>query len=179
MNIIQKGKPNEITQENVDQLIEHLLAQPDPLTAFLLWYLDNGTPIGRAPFHDATSSIGNVSGCVLLRQYPFQVQLFICPPNIEIPEHTHPGVDSYEVYVSGQVDFTVDGQSIRDKSEITFDEIGQPALRSHCIRIRPESKHGGKIGAEGGVFMSVQKWNVPFTCITRNHDEGQKLEPIL
>lgn len=171
------GLPEQATQEDIDTIVNYLLEQDDPLTYFLMWYLEYGTSIGHAPFHNAVSSIGNVAGCVLLRQWPFQVQLFICPPNIEIPHHVHPGVDSYEVYVAGQVDFSVEGQSIRDKSEITFDQIGQAALRAHCIRIKPDYSHGGKIGAEGGVFMSVQKWSVPFTCITQNHGEGEKLAP--
>lgn len=164
-------------QAEIDKLIGSFLKEPDPLFAFIEWFLNNGSPIGNAPFCDATSSIGNVAGCVLLRQWPFQVQLFICPPNIEIPHHVHPGVDSYEVYVGGEIYFGVNGEDVRPMSDVGIDEIGQSSLRGNCIRIKPDCSHGGRIGAQGGIFMSVQQWSVPFTCITQNHGEGQEMAP--
>ena len=163
----------------VDDMVAAFLAQPDPVQALAKWYLDEAPSIGAAPFHCAVSRIGCVSGAVLLRHYPFQIQLFICPPDIIIPEHTHPDVDSYEVYIGGQIDFMINGSSVSPLEKRIADEEGWAALRGSVIRVKPTTKHGGKIGKEGGIFVSVQQWlnDVEITCITQNHSIGEVMHP--
>lgn len=114
----------------------------DDLENFLQWWMENRNI--QVDFEDLNRLVfdDQLSGVVLYRQPPYQVQLFLVPPNCEIDDHTHPNVDSYEVYVNGDVDFRVNG-------EISSE---------HVIRIHPTTSHGGSFGERGGCFISVQKW---------------------
>jgi len=53
--------------------------------------------------HDGITRIGDYTGLILYRQPPFQVELWILPPNTESPEHSHPNVDIYLVAVTGEM----------------------------------------------------------------------------
>jgi hypothetical protein len=125
----------------------------DDLEAFITWW------IGIRPFNTPTDTPTNyngvLSGVVLYRQGPYQVQLFNVQPNSEIEPHIHPNVDSYEVFVGGDINFMCD--------DVWFE---QNELGSR-IRVKPSSWHGGKFGARGGCFLSVQKWlnGVPPTSV--------------
>ena len=78
----------------------------DSLSQFADWYLNSGD-IKRiyAPHNDQLLFIDGVSGVVLYRRDNFQVELFICEPNVDIPVHTHPNVDSFELFLCG-MEFT-------------------------------------------------------------------------
>ena len=75
----------------------------DKLSNFANWYLTSGeikgiyTPSAK----NALVFIDGLYGISLYRKKPYQVELFICQPNLNIPEHTHPNVDSYEVFLYG------------------------------------------------------------------------------
>ena len=130
----------------------------DPLDHFLGWFLKT-PPIGFVPLLGAVSKIEDVTSVLWFRQPPFQVQLFIVPPNYVIPEHTHPNVDSYEVYLGGQIKFSHGGRWVVNDMEIAAPTPqGLAPLRGKLIRVRPTDRHGGSFGPEGGVFMSVQRW---------------------
>lgn len=118
----------------------------DELTAFLNWWLS--TRNFNPPVETPTNQNGNLSGVVLYRDNSFQVQLFIVKPNSEIEPHIHPNVDSYEVYVSGDIEFMCDG--------VWFDQAQTQG--NGVMRVRPSSWHGGKFGPRGGCFLSVQHW---------------------
>jgi hypothetical protein len=93
------------------------------------------------------------------RRGQFQVQMFAVPGNTVIPEHTHPNVDSIEVYVGGNVHFSHSGSYSYPRE--TLHEQGPRGLsskRGTLIRVRPNDLHGGVFGEGGGVFMSVQHW---------------------
>ncbi len=128
----------------------------DDLTAFKIWWEQNrflNTPKeGPVVCDDA------IYGVVLYRQAPYQVQLFIMPPNSFIEDHVHPNVDSYEVFIGGDIAFRCDGE------EFIQDVLGA------SIRVLPDSWHGGKFGERGGCFLSIQKWlnDVPPTSV--GHD---------
>ena len=116
----------------------------DDLKAFKDWWLDNcpiNTFEGSKPCYHAS-----IAGIVLYRQYPYQVELFITPPNTVIDEHIHPNVDSYEVYLTGDITFTCNGYVFQNQ------KIGE------AIRVRTSYWHGGKTGNMGATFLSVQKW---------------------
>ena len=69
----------------------------DELSNFAYWYLTSGeVDKFYTPIKNGLLFIEGVSGIVLYRNEQFQVELFICQPNLVIPEHTHPDVDSYE-----------------------------------------------------------------------------------
>lgn len=118
----------------------------DPLDHFLNWYLANQpvcTPHGEIIHND-----GQVIETILLRQNQFQVQQCIVLPNSELPNHVHPDVDSFEVYVAGDITFRRGDESYTPT---------RPML--DCLRILPDCSHGGTIGKRGGVFLSVQQWD--------------------
>lgn len=109
----------------------------DDLEAFLHFWMVNKPII--PPETTPTNHNGSLSGCVLYRDGQYQVQLFIVKPNSEIPPHIHPNVDSYEVYLSGDINFMCN-----DK---WFD---QNKFGSY-IRVKENSYHGGKFGEEAVV----------------------------
>ena len=116
------------------------------LNAFLEWWL-TGRQL-RPPKEYILNQEGSITGCVLYRDGQYQVQLFIVQPNCIIEPHIHPNVDSFEVYLSGDIEFSVGG--------ITIDQTAMESQR--VLRVLPDEFHGGKFGERGGVFLSVQKW---------------------
>lgn len=145
----------------------------DPLENFLKQFLQKGSPIGYVPLHGAVRYIDGVTAVLWYRKAPFQVQMFVVPPNHIIPEHTHPNVDSYEVYVGGQIRFSHSGKFLfvdADLDEPT--ENGLPKKRGGIIRVRPSDLHGGTFGPSGGVFFSVQHWlnGVEPHCVSADYD---------
>lgn len=143
----------------------------DPLDRFLAWFAKT-SPIGFVPMLGPVTRIEDVTSILWFREKPFQVQMFIVPPNYVIPEHTHPNVDSYEIYLGGQIKFSHSGRWIVSDEEIATPlKNGLAPLRGKTIRVRPSDPHGGKFGPEGGVFMSVQRWlnNVDPHCVAADY----------
>lgn len=128
----------------------------DELTNFKIWWEQNR--FFNTPKEVPVVCDDAIYGVVLYRQAPYQVQLFIMPPNSFIEDHVHPNVDSYEVFIGGDIAFRCDGE------EYVQDVLGA------SIRVLPDSWHGGKFGERGGCFLSIQKWlnNVPPTSV--GHD---------
>jgi hypothetical protein len=134
--------------------------ETDPLDDFLAWVLSGGaTALGAIPLLEAVHDIEAVRSITWFRSPPFQVQMFIVPPNYVVPEHTHPNVDSYEIYLGGQIKFSHSGKWVI--SDYHFSEPspnGTAFCRGFTIRVRPGDRHGGITGPAGGVFLSVQHW---------------------
>jgi hypothetical protein len=129
----------------------------DTLAQFMSWWLEK-RPF-RVPFSTPIIIDGNIFGAVLYRSPPWQVQLFILKPNSVVPEHQHPNVDSFEVYLSGEIEFSLSGEIIarmEDSDEPDFS--GLHKLYGTSIRVVPLAWHGARTGAKGGAFLSVQKW---------------------
>ena len=84
----------------------------DDLSYFADWYLNSGN-IKRiyTPFRNPLLFVEKVTSVVLYRKDNFQVELIICQPNTVIPEHEHPDVDSYELFLYG-MKFTHSGETI-------------------------------------------------------------------
>ena len=97
-------------------------------------------------------------GIVLHREGQFQTQLFIVDPDKTIPEHLHPTVDSYEVYMYGMTFTNGDRQVVTEEDAVKPDEYGFPVHRYKIMRIRPTDWHGGTASKNGGAFMSIQHW---------------------
>lgn len=145
----------------------------DPLERFLKSFLAKGSPIGYVPLLGAVRYIDGVTAVLWYRKAPFQIQLFVVPPNHIIPEHTHPNVDSYEVYIGGQIRFSHSGKFIIDEADLTMPgEHGLATVRGRIIRVRPNDLHGGVFGASGGVFFSVQRWlnGVEPHCVSADYN---------
>lgn len=129
------------------------------LDDFLKWYGENCSLLHFVPLHNAVQTVSGAYGLTTYRQDNFQVQMWVIPPNYIIPEHTHPNVDSYEVYIGGQTMFSHSGVwlvSDTDMAEPT--EHGLAAARGNVVRVKPNDLHGGCFGPSGGSFLSVQEW---------------------
>jgi hypothetical protein len=131
----------------------------DALETFCDKFLKNSSLIGRVPLFNAVHKVEDVMSVTWYREKQFQVQLFVVPPNYIIPEHTHPNVDSFELYVGGEIQFTINGKYTTSEEAMT---TPNPDSTSYCrgvrMRVKPETTHGAIIGPSGGVFMSIQHW---------------------
>jgi len=130
----------------------------DELTNFVIWYLNNRMAIPQVPIYNGHSFVEGVSGVVLYRCKPFQVELFIIKPDFHIPIHTHPNVDSYEVFLSGMEFVHNDEVITKPEQIITENSNGISILSGALIRVRPTDRHGGRSSSFGGSFLSIQHW---------------------
>lgn len=128
----------------------------DNLTQFAEWWMQ--TRAIKAPLEGAYSRVGGNTGQVVFREGAFQVQLFICDPDSEITDHVHPNVDTYEVYVSGDVYFRKNGLPLIRPEIVTANEDGSCRLLGIIDRVKPADWHGAAIGPRGGCFLSIQEW---------------------
>ena len=130
----------------------------DALSHFADWYLNSGK-ISKiyTPFKNPLLFIEGVNGIVLYRSKPYQVELFICQPNLVIPEHTHPDVDSYECFLYG-MKFTHSGETVINNEEALLEQDGYPINSYQTIRVKPNDPHGGTASKFGGAFISIQHW---------------------
>jgi mannose-6-phosphate isomerase-like protein (cupin superfamily) len=131
-----------------------LNAQNDVLEEFLHWWLQNR--VICPPLDNSLTHIKDTYGVVLYRQGPFQVELFNVKPNSEIVPHLHPNVDSFEVFLTGDIHFMCNGEWSYEQK-----------LGESITRVKPDSWHGGLFGEKGGCFLSVQHWlnGVPPTFV--------------
>ena len=130
----------------------------DELSNFAYWYLTSGeVDKFYTPIKNGLLFIEGVSGIVLYRNEQFQVELFICQPNLVIPEHTHPDVDSYEFFLHG-MKFTHSGETVINNEEALLEQDGFPINAYQTIRVKPNDPHGGTASKYGGAFISIQHW---------------------
>jgi hypothetical protein len=115
------------------------------LEQFKDWWL--ATRPFSPPEENVLSHVADTHGIVLFRHGPYQVELFNVKPFSEIPAHIHPNVDSYEVFVGGDIEFMCNDVWYPGG---TFD--------GSSVRVKPSSYHGGRFGKRGGCFLSIQKW---------------------
>ena len=129
-------------------------AQTDVLEEFLRWWLQNR--VICPPLDNSLTHVKDTYGVVLYRQGPFQVELFNVKPNSEIVPHLHPNVDSFEVFLTGDIHFMCNGEWSYEQK-----------LGESITRVKPDSWHGGLFGERGGCFLSVQHWlnGVPPTFV--------------
>lgn len=151
----------DITYSTITDITGRTFA--DRLSEFATWWSTKAPIVPVTPIINGQSFIEGIHGVVLFREKPFQVQLFIVEPNFIIPEHKHPNVDSYEVFLNG-MKFThnenlADSGLILDfESGMIPDVRGVSTLRGACIRVQPEELHGGQASPSGGSFISIQEW---------------------
>lgn len=138
--------------------------QPTPvefsnLMGFARWFLEQPVAAWRPPNNGAFQYLFGdltISGMVLCRIPPYQVELFTGVGPGRVTEHTHPNVDSIEYALSGEVTFSLEGEIFLDNGKLAgdgaFDSCGA------MLRVRPNRWHGATVGPRGGVFLSIQKW---------------------
>lgn len=145
----------------------------DDLKDFKNWFLKNNTI--KTPYDNPLMFIDGITGITLYRKKPFQVQLFICEPNTSILEHSHPNIDSYELFLWG-MSFTHKGKTIINKEMATLKKNDISRCLNWTLRIKPNELHGGKSSNKGGAFISIQKWlnNINPTHVSKDW-QGQPL----
>jgi len=127
------------------------------LDRFAFSFASNAKVFGHIPPGIVTSyKIQDVTGVVWYRSGEFQVELFIVPANYIIPEHTHPNVESYEMYLGGDILFSHSGSWVGDDDLLRV--RGSTDFRGALIKVATNDLHGGVFGPSGGVFMSIQRW---------------------
>ena len=130
----------------------------DKLTEFKDKYLSSLDLTIAIPFDNPIQFDDGISSISIYRDKEFQVEFIICQPNLTIPEHFHPNVDSYEVFLYG-MSFTHSGEIIvSEKMALAEDHKGMPFHYKETIRVKPTDWHGGKSSKKGGAFLSIQRW---------------------
>jgi len=127
----------------------------DDLKEFKNWYLKNN--LINVPYNNPIMFIDGISGITIYRKDQFQVQLFICEPNVIIKEHSHPNIDSYEMFLWG-MEFTHKGKTIINKQMALLERNNMPRCSNWTLRIKQNELHGGQSSNKGGAFISIQKW---------------------
>jgi hypothetical protein len=164
------------------EAVQECLRTQDPLLAFAAWY--HTWVYGNMAFaqHYGVSETKLGMGLTVFRVPPFQVQLFLFRSGAVITPHVHPHVESYEVYVAGDMELTVDRLDGRGllpttiKEFVEPDEFGRTRCNGGMVRIPASSPHGGWIESKivqtvamdgkpleltpGGAFLSIQYWKV-------------------
>lgn len=126
---------------------------------FAQWYEDHGFPM-RPPQNNAIFRTNNASALVLYREGQFQAELYIADADQVSPEHSHPGVESIIMFLSGEGSTTVNGKEEVDPRPY-FNKInadGTSLLFKQKVRINPIDSHGLICYDKGFAFFSIEKW---------------------
>lgn len=133
------------------------------LESFLDWFLK--MPIGMLsavqPYGPAVVlDNAKVLTVVVFRAPPFQVELVVAKPGTTPwpGEHRHPNVDSFEVALFNNFDFTKNGMVVNGPELSIPIETGPITFSPACVRLTPNDWHGAAPRYEGAVLFSVQHW---------------------
>lgn len=136
---------------------------PQALLDFMAWYFEGGIklkPPQNGLFFQATPGSDapgtRVASVVLYRDWPFQVEMIVFTPGVEIQPHMHEDVDSCEVVMTGGVELFVEGLQVAFLREPRADGLSRDLLK--WAPIPHDAIHGGRVGDKGGTFLSVQMW---------------------
>jgi len=132
----------------------------DELETFLQWYVRE-KPLFTVP-PGGLMFVDNACWACLFRHENLQAEMFMVPPNTEIPDHLHPNVDSIEVAVWGA--------QLRHSGQVVMSFDDMELSRGGALRVRPGDWHGGKASPHGACFLSFQKWinQVPPTSVVND-----------
>lgn len=110
----------------------------------------------NVPRQGAVINFGNIVRLLLVRQPPFQVELFIVPdaPS-SFTEHTHPHVDVIQFGLTGDAGLFVNAQP--SCSEEDVDRWLRGDIKTAPIHINPWDAHSG-YGKTPYAFLSIQQW---------------------
>jgi hypothetical protein len=137
----------------------------DSIEEFAKWYEESGYPI-CPPQHNAIFRTNNASALVLFREGQFQVELYIGDADSVTPEHSHPGVESIIVYLSGEGRTSINSITEKYREPAEYDKVnpdGTSVLFKLAMRINPQDTHGLVTGSKGFAFYSIEKWDDSLT----------------
>tara|TARA_B100001559_G_scaffold146613_1_gene122911 strand:- start:1263 stop:1892 length:630 start_codon:yes stop_codon:yes gene_type:complete len=93
---------------------------------------------------------------VMYKEGQYQVECLNWPAHAIIPEHVHPDIDSYEVYIRGKISFSHDGYWIDNHPE--QEKICKMRHDFFTLKVYHDDIHGAFMGDDRSIFMSVQHW---------------------
>lgn len=142
---------------------------------FAKWYEENNFPL-RPPQDNAIFRTNNASALVLYREGQFQAEMYIGDPNSVTPEHSHPGIKSIIMFLSGEGNTTVNGNFVADPRPYfnKINEDGTSILFKQKVVVDPNDTHGLTTYRRGFAFLSIEHWpdGVEPTSVTL-HWEGE------
>ena len=129
------------------------------LEQFITWYMSIPFQYAMSPVLNEFHDFGKFMSIVIYRKDNWQVELFFGLPEAKEAEaHTHPDVDSYEMHLTGKMNFHVNGVIAADNA-ITPETSGLsvPLTKRSFHKVFSDDIHGAS--PEGGIaFLSFQKW---------------------
>lgn len=143
------------TFDNLDHFKEWVLNEM-PILGFV--------PLQRNPVVGTYTDDQNIPMhyMILFDDGEYRVDLIGAPGEVEFKPHVHPDVDSYEVFLGGDMTFTIDGQPV-GKNDNQFEPKvwynGTHPFRGAYNRFTPETLHSGVGGKRGGIVLSIQRWH--------------------
>ncbi len=111
-----------------------------------------GDRLSIAPDYTRMKALKGWTEVVLLRDENCQVALVTVQPNITVPRHCHPHMDSVDLAIAGHESrFEIDGHWGPNpmRGPLAANLVGVPAM----------VPHGGTAGAEGATFLTFQFWH--------------------
>ena len=147
----------------------------DELAHFFGWWMQQSHGGVPTSVHDGIARVGDYTGLILYRQPPFQVELWIIPPNTESPAHSHPDVDIFLVHVCGEIKVWVGEELVLGPAQTVPDKNGVTKSNGNFVRLPPGQVHRAGTGPMGGAFINVQHWLDGKPRFTSDNWEGGAL----
>ena len=132
--------------------------QNPTVAEFKDWWLSVGAPI-RPPFKDAIFFTEVAQALVLYRHGIFQVELYLVKPNTGAPTHSHPGVDSCLMYITGNLEFGDEEGNFENLQGFQHARPDGAHFLLGQSRTIGVINHSLRCGPQGGAFLSFEKWN--------------------
>lgn len=131
----------------------------DAITGFVEEYLKTFDPRDIAKpegWNRNFFGVPNFHRKVMYKEGQYQVECLNWPPHAIIPEHRHPDIDSYEVYIRGKISFSHGGYWIDSHPE--QEKICKMRHDFFTLKVYHDDIHGAFMGDDRSIFMSVQHW---------------------
>lgn len=123
---------------------------------------------GRPP--QGVASFDGSLCTVLDRQGIFQTEFVSCVPGFVIPPHRHPGTDTIEYLLSGEIEFYIDdhgvGARLRGAERARL-------FQNRGVRIGANQWHRGVVGPWGMSSLVFQRWTKSEPTFLGDCWEGQ------
>lgn len=109
--------------------------------------------MGAAPIESRTGQAkelkqGGSQVDVVYREGPLQIERIALAPHTVLKTHRHPGVDSYEYHVCGDVEFWLGRRVFHQSAMSPF----------RLVPVSQHAFHSGIVGESGVTFLSIQYW---------------------
>jgi len=114
----------------------------------------------KPPFKNPIHITDIAYSLCVYRENNYQIELYICKPNTQSPVHSHPGVESISMYLTGNLEFSKNDNNFIDLSQYQKErENGTHYLIGVAAETNNgDDQHALRIGKEGGAFLVFEYW---------------------